>query len=268
MRAALLAVVLAAPAVATGAGWEEHARAVAQAVAARDRAREARDARAAQAAVVAADIARLKERSAGVRASPELERRLRELDRLAAALDGLERELRRSQEAVEQARGAFEAAARQAQETEALAETRRRVDATAGAERRFRPLLEIAFEPADGRAESAAKLELLRGERSRGADEARRIEQELVLLEARLEHKRRLLREAEAARRDAGAGLRLLEREVDTLALGVRELGRQRDLLQQQKATLTEGLARVETLIVAGESHLRGLSPRPERDTP
>src|SRR5262249_61618079 len=118
-----------------------------------------------------------------------------------------------------------------------------------------------------GRPAIEAKLELLRTERGRASEELARLGREVALAETRLELKRRLAREADAARRDAGTDLSLLEREVDALKQSVRGLEQEPARLLFQRTALTQALGRVDAGIAVGQARLRGSAlPRPERD--
>lgn len=237
----------------------------------RDRRVAEREARSSEAAAPAEEIVRLKARETSPRAGRELEGRLREFDRLAAALDDLEARIAAASRAFTKARSAFEAAAEaetsrltsaaDAREATArlrqIEESRRRVSARTTPEAGFRPLLEIRLEPGDGAPEIAAKLTLLDAERGRATHEIARLAEQERLLAARMDVKRQLAAQVEAARRDAGADFDLLAREADDLRFALRDLARQRDEVLRQRVEIEKALQDLDERIHNLRSHAR-----------
>lgn len=214
MRAALLLALLvlaAGPLAAAPAEPSEVARLRAE-----------RDARALEAVRLADEIARLKSATSGPRAGAELERALRSFDRVARGLDELERRLARL-------------------DTATARSSRAGLD-----EAELRPLLDIAVGPEDFGAALESKLALLEAERARGVSQGERLSAALRVLALRLPAKQRLAREAEAARRDAGPALGLLQRQADELKLELHELESARAILERRQAELARELAVIE----------------------
>ncbi|MBI3932107.1 MAG: hypothetical protein HY317_01705 [Acidobacteria bacterium] len=229
--------------------------------AAEERARllDARRSRSAAAVALADEIARLKANEAAPRAGRELEARLRDLDRLAAALDDLDTRIAARTRDLQRAAAAFEVAAeaeaaRVASPAEAggaaalraIEASRRRVAEVAVPDVPFRPLLDVGLAAGDGAPEIAAKLALLASERRRGQDEIARLEEQERLLAARMDVKRRLAVQVDAARRDAGGDFELLVQEADDLRFALRDLARQHDDVARRRAEIAEAVQALE----------------------
>lgn len=267
MRSGLLPTLLLAALGGAAAGGSDLLaleRAVQAAAAQRARLVEERTARSAEAAAQATQIARLKAREPAPRAGRDLERRLREFDRLASVLDDLDARIAMATRAVERACGAFEAAAdaeadrlartpdarRAAEDLRALEQARRSVaSASAAPQAAFRAVLEVRLEPEDGAREVAAKLDLLQAERHRAVEEIGRVEEQERLLVARLEVKRQLASQVEAARRDAGGDFDLLAREAEDLRDALRELVRQKTDLKRHRAEIGSAIRTLDARI-------------------
>jgi chromosome segregation ATPase len=254
-------------------------QAVRAAAAERERLAVERQTRAAEAARLADEIAELKRRQSRPRADPELERRLQAFDRVASALDDLDRRLKAQDRTMAQARTRFEAradaelealareraaggaAATVAARVEAIETARKRVRAASGTERGVRPALDISLAPEDGLAEVQAKHALLESERGRIAAAIGALDREDSLIEARLALKRQLAREMEAASREVGSAMSLVQSQADELLQAVRDLERQRETLGRDRSQLSRELALIETRIEALTRRARELAP-------
>lgn len=272
-------LALAAAALALPLGAAEGLAGLEGAVhrAAEERARlvEERQSRSAAAGALAGEIARLKAHEATPRAGRELEERLRAFDRLAAALDDLEARIAAGTRALEKARAAFDVAAEAesarlasapdprdaAVRLRAIEEARRRVAEGTAPQAGFRRLLDVRLEPGDGAPEVASKLALLEAERRRAQDQSGRLDEQERLLSARIELKRQLAGQVEAARRDAGGDFDLLAREADDLRFALRDLARQRDDVVRQRAEIAGAIPGLEQRI--HELRVRLAPPHP-----
>ncbi len=200
--------------------------------------RAERDARVQEASRLADEIARLKSDTRGPRAGGELEQKLRAFDRLARRLDELERRLARL-------------------------EASGHVLANGLDEADLRPLLDIVVEPTDLGPALDAKIALLRAERERGATQSERLRATLRVLALRVETKEREAREAEGARRAAGAALALLQRQADELKLELRELRSARAVVQRRQGDLARELAVTEERLTEAEGRRAGAGSKP-----
>jgi chromosome segregation ATPase len=276
-----LVLCLGAPLLSDAAesltGLEQAVRAAA---AERERLVSERRSRAAEASRLADEIARLKRRESRPRADPELERRLQSFDRVASMLDGLDRRIKAQDRAVSHARARFEAradselatlarepsaggtAAAVAGRIEAVEAARQRVRAIPGTERGIRPPLDIALAPEDGPPEVQSKRALLESEHGRIAAAVGNLDRETAVVETRLALKRQLAREIEAASREAGSAMPLVQREADELLLAVKDLERQRETLASDRNRLSRDLAMIETRIEALMRRARELAPK------
>lgn len=214
------------------------------------------------------------------RAGAQLTTHIREFDRLAEALETLERrlgetertlrrllarfdELARAEEQALEARARSSGARSVADEVAALAAARDRLAALRATES-FRPPLEISLDPTDGPDELQAKKSLLEGERLRLGARVAELDHENVVLTARLRAKRQWARDLGAARRESGGGVELLdlvhektEATMESLARRLEELARERALLLGAEARLAAtGLEATERLrrLVPGET--------------
>jgi chromosome segregation ATPase len=249
-------------------------RAVQAAAAARDALQAERQTRSAEASRLADQIVELKRHAAQPRADRTLEQRLQTFDRVATALDDLDRRLRGQERTLTQARSRFMAhadadlatLAKQggsaiASRIEAIDAARRRVRAGAGEMRGVRPALDIALTPEDGLAEVQAKLALLHSERQRLTDAATALRRELAIVDARLTLKRQLAHDLEAATGELGATSALVQREMDDLRASIREIERQREALVRDTDALPHALEQMDSRIDALSQRARQLAP-------
>jgi chromosome segregation ATPase len=227
---------------------------------------------------LAETIDRAKQRASGPRADPELESLLRAFETLADQLDRLEREMAEAKDRVGEAAQRFEEAAERHLEglrdrhlapeemARALAEieaARARVAELVEPPAAFRPALEVRAEDADGPEELELKGEILRAERARLEGERRRLEAEDILLAARLDAKRRLQRELEAAQRDARLDLRLIRTQAQRVRQAAEDLRRHRRNNEDQRRQLGSALEEIEKRLAEIEGRLAGLLRRP-----
>jgi hypothetical protein len=222
-------------------------RAVHAAVRARGEARQEQAARRAEALTLADEIAQEKDASGGVRAGGALEQRLRAFDRVALALDELDRKVEAAEVALQRAQRAFAAAAAAASGVDAD-EARARVRAATEAPA-FRPPLEVHKAPEDGPVETQGKLQLLDAERRRIAEELGGLDAEDLVLAERVAMKRRLAQELGVSRRDAGPALALLGREAEDLRRGLARLTREREELARARALRRDALHDVDAMV-------------------
>ncbi len=195
------------------------------------------------------------------RAGADLTRQLREFDRLASSLDGLERRLLEQGRRLERLRVEFtrtadaeegqleeqarkEGAGSLAPAFSALAEARRRVAALSEVPR-FRPPLEVSWDPQDGPAELETKLQVVDGERSRLAGRLQDLHGEEKVLAARLQAGREWARDLGAARRDAAGGVELLERAHEQAEQGLRALAARIEAVSRELAQVRQWDARL-----------------------
>jgi hypothetical protein len=215
------------------------------------------------------EIARLKQQAGGVHAGPELTRKLRTFDRLAAELDagearlaGMERRMLGLRQDFERAAAAAERelAGRGGRDAQATAETlarlateRERLLALLGPAGGFRPLLRVTLDPLDGLPELEAKLAIIDGERARAAERRDELRMEERLLATRLAGARQWARDLGAARREASGAFEALERgyeraEALSVALEARMTAIRREglALQEDEVELMARRAEVE----------------------
>lgn len=274
--AALLGLLAGSVAGQPPSGLATRLRVLEQAAALSDARQSERDRRAQEAGSLADEIAALKQRGAAPRADRRLEARLRDFDRLATRLDDADRRLqdaeRQRAEALRVFQEGVEAetlalavvsdATQRAQRAAALADAQRRAERyqQPGTASPFRPLLDVPLGAHESGPDLETKVALLRAEQARGQAELERLARALRLLDARLELARRLALEAESARRDAGSGQPLLQREADTLKLQVRGLHASREALAGVGVDLRRALDTIEArLIEAARRRQAGL---------
>jgi hypothetical protein len=208
-------------------------------------------------------LARPAAERAGSRAGGEIERRLREFDRVAERLDGLERDLAEQERRLTRAVAAFgEAAASEERRLEASAQrqgphavagdlaeleaARQRVAAIRVASG-FRPPLEITIDALDGPAELETKLALVRSEEARVASGLEGLSSEEALLGARIAAKRQWVRQIGTARRDAAGSVELLDRGYEEAQAGLRRLLQRQQALPRERESLQEAVRVLES---------------------
>ncbi|HEY6002681.1 MAG TPA: hypothetical protein VIV57_07385 [Anaeromyxobacter sp.] len=276
-RAGCLALALLVPAYARAADVGALERAVRNAYAERTRLVEDRARRMTEASRLAEEIAGRKRGSRpSARADKSLEEALNRFDRLAAALDEVDRKIIHYERAIIALRRKFEEAANAdagklsaratgkriaevARALAALEEARRRV-AMLAVEPAFRPVLDVTLAPTDGSVEVEQKLLLLESERERVGAAVDRLDAEARVLEERILLKRQLSTQLEAAVKAAGSKLTLLRREAEAVAATLRDLSTQRDAVARQRSELVLALAALEGRMADFKARLRELS--------
>lgn len=260
-----LPVIFAAAAAAASASTADRERELARATA-------DRDALAARRTGLAAEARRAADLLAP---GPAAAKDLRVFDRLARALDDVERRLAEQERRRLRAHDAFvaeadaeerrleERARREgpgpvAAEMAALAAARRRAAPPAD-ERSFRPPLEITLEPLDGPSEVEAKLTVLESEGQRVRRRLDELEGEATLLAARLAARRLWAREVGLARRDAGGAVDLLDVGAEDARASLQALEARAEALARERRMLGEALERLRERRVQAEKRLAEL---------
>lgn len=257
----------------------EHA--LSAAVAARDRAVSERRRLVDQASGLADTIAGLKRAHSGPRAGAQLEKALKEFDRIAADLDEFDREVRDQERRIVQARQRFDEevttetarlAARRgaaidevARQMGAIDQARNRVSRLDVGDRVVRPALDIALLPADGPLEVEQKIALAEAERDRFAIEQARLDKSAAVVVARLLIKEQILSALDGAARAGGSELALLTREATNARQATQDLLKEQDRIGRQKAALARSLTALERQLEEFRRRLRALKERGER---
>jgi chromosome segregation ATPase len=273
-RLATLVVLLVLASSLPAAELRQLERRAAKAHAQHERLLGERAEQAAQALLLADEIARLKARKPSTRADRELEGQLRAFERAAGQLDELDRRIASADRQIQRAeRDLGEAAAEEmaqllrndlpaeemARQLAVLQAVRERFKDHRDPASSVRPALDIELAPTDGPNEIETKLSLLRAERERIAREMLRNQENVRLVTARLELKNDLVRELEAARRDAGLDMALLVHQAEVLRRDVDQLRARRLAHAQQKEALVRMLGGLDRRLAAAEARLNEL---------
>ena len=270
VRAALCCLMVSAAAWA--ASISEIERQLRAATVGRALAQKQRADRMAEAATLADVIAAEEDGSLGrTRASAELGGLLRRFDRLVSQLDESDRTIKGADVAILQLRqvflAAFEAERRQlgaltdlrsaaARSTE-LEAVRRRVDEMTASDATFRPLLVVSLSPADTVDDLDQKLAVLAAERLRAVDAVAATDRELSVLGGRAVVTRRILAGLEDAARRAPQDLRLVQRQVDEVQNGLRDIQSRQTEVGGVRDTIVSGLADLEKRVTECETRRR-----------
>ena len=237
-----------------------------------------REEHAAAALVLADEIARQKALTGSARAGRALERSLQAFERLAGKLDELDRQIEKARSNLRQAFRSFETAADRATQDlvhgplaaeekaarlAGLEGIRRRLSESGHVSRGVRPPIEVSLEETDGPEELAMKAAVVGAERERLSRESLRLEQEDRLLTARIDLKLQLLRELEAAQRDAGPDLGLVALQADGIRRSLRELGQDRQTQAEESSRLARSLGELDARLREIENRRERLIPRP-----